>query len=177
MIRSFENLDRFTCGTIGVPGERTFFIQIRRASTLLSFSLEKSQCAVLAERLRYMVKEIKASHPLLGLAHGTKDSLPLDTPIDDEFRIGSMALFFDGESELIQLDLREINSNSDEEDDEDDVADDIEVVRIFISVSQALTFATRAELILAAGRSECPFCGFPINPTGHICARANGYRR
>jgi hypothetical protein len=32
-------------------------------------------------------------------------------------------------------------------------------------------------LVIAAGRQPCPFCGLPINPEGHLCARANGYRR
>lgn len=176
MIRTFNALDRFTVGTVGVPGERTFYIQIRSGTSLHSFSLEKSQVAVLAERLRHMVKEIKATHPLLSYTERVKDSLPLDTPIDDEFRIGSMALFFDSDMEKIQLDLREINQNSNDEDDEE-IDEDIEVVRLFLTISQALTFASRSELIITAGRAQCPFCAFPINPTGHICARANGYRR
>ena len=87
-----------------------------------------------------------------------------------------MALFFDSDTEKIQLDLREINQNSDEEDD-DEIDEDIEVVRLFLTISQALTFASRSELIITAGRAQCPFCAFPINPSGHICARANGYRR
>ncbi len=176
MIRSFDSLDRFTVGTVGIPGERTFYIQLRSSNTVLSFSLEKSQVAVLAERLREMVKEIKASNPLLSHISREKDSLPLDTPIEDEFRVGSMAIFYDSQSEKIQLDLRELNQNSDEEDDLLD-NDDVEVVRLFITVAQALTFSARSELILSAGRAQCPFCGFPINPSGHICARANGYRR
>lgn len=178
MIRSFDSLDRFTVGTVGMPGERTFYLQIRSGNTLLSFSLEKSQVSVLSERLRQMVKEIKVTNPLLSHIEKSRDSLPLDTPIEDEFRVGSMAIFFDSENEKIQLDLRELNQNSDDEEDDDLFeGDDVEVVRLFITVSQALTFAARSELILNAGRAQCPFCGFPINPTGHICSRANGYRR
>lgn len=178
MIRTFDSLDRFTVGTVGMPGERTFYIQFRASNALLSFSLEKSQVAVLSERLRHMVKEIKATNPLLAHIEKSKDSLPLDTPIEDEFRVGSMAIFFDSDSEKIQLDLRELNQNSDEEEDDDLFEDgDVEIVRLFITIGQALTFSARSELILGAGRAQCPFCGFPINPTGHICARANGYRR
>ena len=177
MIRRFPALDRFTVGTVGLPGERTFYIQIRSGNTLLSFSLEKSQVALLAERLRHMVKEIKATNPLLTHNDRSRDSLPLETPIEDEFRIGSMALFFDADTEMIQLDLRELNQNSDEELEDDDLDEDIEIARLFITITQALTFSARSELILSAGRAQCPFCGFPINPSGHICARANGYRR
>jgi hypothetical protein len=30
---------------------------------------------------------------------------------------------------------------------------------------------------VSAGREPCPFCGSPLDPTGHVCPRANGFRR
>ena len=30
---------------------------------------------------------------------------------------------------------------------------------------------------IEGGRPSCPFCGQPLDPAGHICPRANGYRR
>jgi uncharacterized repeat protein (TIGR03847 family) len=180
MIRTFEDVSRFTVGTIGVPGDRTFFLQFRSANQVISASLEKSQVAALSERLNFMLREIRATHPLLPRPTLTRDSLPLDTPVLDEFRIGSIAIFFDEESHRIQIDLRELNLNEgDDEDDEIDIPafSDTEMLRIFISTTQAVIFHDRAELVIAAGRQPCPFCGFPINPEGHLCARANGYRR
>ncbi|MCB1239503.1 MAG: DUF3090 family protein, partial [Tetrasphaera sp.] len=35
----------------------------------------------------------------------------------------------------------------------------------------------RAGALVAAGRPPCPFCGQALDPSGHICPRANGYRR
>ena len=46
-----------------------------------------------------------------------------------------------------------------------------------ITASYAREFVTRAQALVAAGRPPCPFCLQPIEPTGHICPRANGYRR
>ena len=177
MLRTFESVDRFTVGTVGIPGERTFFLQIRSQLALISLSLEKSQVAAISERLDYMLKEIRSIHPLSPRPQLQRDSLPLDNPVMDEFRIGSIAIFYDDASEKIQIDLRELNLNSDEEEENLPVLDDVEIVRIFITPSQALIFHDRAELVIAAGRQPCPFCGMPIDPQGHLCARANGYRR
>lgn len=176
-MRVFNEVDRFTVGTIGLPGERTFFLQIRSGNAFTSTSIEKSQVAALSERLHYMLKEIRLIHPLSERPTLIRDSLPLDTPVIDEFRVGSIAIFYDESSEKIQVDLRELNLNSDDELEEGEDSSNIEIIRVFITPTQAKTFHDRAELVVAAGRQPCPFCGLPIDPQGHLCARANGYRR
>jgi uncharacterized repeat protein (TIGR03847 family) len=177
MLRVFSEISRFTVGTVGLPGERTFYLQLKSGNTVISASLEKSQVAALSERLNYMLREIRLAHPLSPKPQLVRDSLPLDMPVMDEFRIGSITIFFNEESDLIQIDLRELNVNDEDVEEESPLMEDIEVIRAFISPSQAKTFHDRAELVIAAGRQPCPFCGFPIDPQGHLCARANGYRR
>jgi uncharacterized repeat protein (TIGR03847 family) len=177
MLRTFTDVARFTVGTVGLPGERTFYLQLNSGNTVISASLEKSQVAALSERLEYMLKEIRLVHPLAPRPQLIRDSLPLEMPVMDEFRIGSIAIFFDEDTQLIQIDLREVNTNAEDLDDDSPLLEDIQVIRLFISPSQAKTFHDRAELVIAAGRQPCPFCGFPIDPQGHLCARANGYRR
>ena len=59
-------------------------------------------------------------------------------------------------------------------DDDPDAAD---TLRVFLSPDAAAAFARRAKALVAAGRPPCPFCLQPLDPTGHICPRANGYRR
>jgi uncharacterized repeat protein (TIGR03847 family) len=54
-------------------------------------------------------------------------------------------------------------------------ADEVFVVKI--SPSYARDFVARAQALVAAGRPPCPFCLQPLDPNGHICPRANGYRR
>lgn len=180
MLREFDDVSRFTVGTIGLPGERTFFIQFRSGTETLSTSLEKSQVAALSERLDYMLAEIRSIHPLAPRPVLVRDSLPLDNPVLDEFRVGSIAIFYDEARERIQVDLRELNFNGEIDEGEDDdlpILGDLQLFRIYITPSQALIFHDRAQLVIAAGRQPCPFCGFPIDPQGHLCARANGYRR
>jgi uncharacterized repeat protein (TIGR03847 family) len=177
MLRIFENVSRFTVGTVGMPGERTFYLQFTSGNQVISTSLEKSQVAALSERLNYMLKEIRLVHPLAPRPQLIRDSLPLETPVVEEFRIGSLAIFYDETQELVQIDLREINAGEEEDEEDLPLVDSVEMIRLFITATQAKTFHDRAELVIAAGRQPCPFCGFPIDPQGHLCARANGYRR
>jgi uncharacterized repeat protein (TIGR03847 family) len=58
---------------------------------------------------------------------------------------------------------------------EESEPDEIFLVRL--EAGPARAFVKRATLVLEAGRPDCPFCGSPIDPDGHLCVRANGFRR
>ena len=47
----FDPPERFVAGTVGRPGDRTFFLQARDGPRVVSVVLEKVQVAVLADRL------------------------------------------------------------------------------------------------------------------------------
>jgi hypothetical protein len=176
----FDSPDRFVAGTMGLPGERTFFIQALQGSRLISVSLEKTQVQALADRLIYMLREIKQSDPTINISRLPKDDAPLSTPIEDEFRVGVIGLAFDAGSELIQIDLQAIAEESSEEPDfidVDDLSGDQDILRVLISPGEADKFSKRALIVVGAGRQPCPFCGGPLDPKGHLCPRANGYRR
>jgi uncharacterized repeat protein (TIGR03847 family) len=93
----------------------------------------------------------------------------LESPIDAEFQIGAMSLAWDDDNKWICVELFEL------EDDEED--SEGEVVVINISLAMAAAFSVRSKAVVNAGRLPCPFCGIPIDPRGHLCPRANGYRR
>lgn len=176
----FETPERFTVGTVGQPGERTFFIQARDRTRLISVSLEKGQVQALSERLTYMIKEIRQSDPTIVIQKLVRDDLPLDTPIEEEFRVGIIGLAFDAAKTLIQIDLQAVSENpsSDPEFiDVDDLANDQDILRVLITPSEAERFSKRSGSVVSAGRAPCPFCGGPIDPGGHLCPRSNGYRR
>lgn len=176
----FDPVERFVAGTVGQPGERTFFIQARYGARLISVSCEKVQVQALADRLAYMLREIKQSNPTISINRLQRDDAPLDTPIEEEFRIGVIGLAFDAERELIQIDLQEVSEGEQEESDlidVDDLSSDQDILRVLISPSMAEQFSKRALSVVNAGRQPCPFCGGPIDIRGHLCPRANGYRR
>src|SRR3989304_4602640 len=54
----FDPPDRFVAGTVGEPGSRTFFLQAREGTRVVSVVLEKTQVAVLAERLGSLLLEL-----------------------------------------------------------------------------------------------------------------------
>ena len=176
----FNEPQRFTVGTVGVPGERTFFIQAEDGPRLISVSLEKSQVQALADRLVFMLREIKQVIPNFSIKELPKDEKSLSTPIEEEFRVGLIGIAFDQSTELIQIDLQAV-SEEDQEDvqfvDVDDLSSDRDILRISITPSEASRFSKRANVVVSAGRLPCPFCGGPIDSRGHLCPRANGYRR
>jgi uncharacterized repeat protein (TIGR03847 family) len=61
--------------------------------------------------------------------------------------------------------------------EEDEEAEPEEVFLVRLEAGPARAFVKRAELVIEAGRPDCPFCGNPIDPDGHLCVRANGFRR
>ena len=165
----FTTPERFVAGTVGEPGERAFYLQIRSNARLFSVAVEKAQVQAISARLEVMIAEIRKSNPLMIIEKLPIDDAPLESPIDAEFQIGAMSLAWDEESKLICVELFEL------EDDEEDAEG--EVVEINITVAMAAAFAARSKAVVNAGRLPCPFCGIPIDPRGHLCPRANGYRR
>jgi uncharacterized repeat protein (TIGR03847 family) len=182
--------DRFVAGTVGQPGNRTFFLQARRGSALVSVVLEKVQVQVLAERMALLLAEVARRGVRVpeALLPGDDDTAPLDEPLVEAFRVGTMTLAWDGESDEIVVEAR-AQIDEDEDDDEDDEPDQDDdepelsdddpegpdLVRVRLTPARARAFAERALRTVAAGRPPCPVCGQPLDPTGHLCPRRNGY--
>lgn len=169
MRHEFSRPERFIAGTVGEPGERAFYLQVRSSYRLFSVAVEKAQVQAIIARLDVMVAEIRKSNPLINIEKFPTDDAPLESPVEAEFQVGGMSLAWDEDSALISIELYELEE--DEEDSSGEVAD------IKISLGMAISFTVRAKAVVNAGRLPCPFCGIPIDPRGHLCPRANGYRR
>ena len=169
MRNEFTRPERFVAGTVGQPGERAFYLQVRSSSRLFSVAVEKAQVQAIAARMEVMVSEVRKANPLITVDKLPLDDAPLESPIDSEFEIGAMSLSWNDETKLICVELFEL------EDDEED--SDGEVLEINITLGMASAFSSRSKSVVNAGRLPCPFCGIPIDPRGHLCPRANGYRR
>jgi len=202
-IYDFGVPDRFVAGTVGLPGNRTFFLQARKGSALVSVVLEKVQVQVLAERLALLVAEIgrRGVQVPEALAPSDDDTAPLGEPLVEAFRVGTMTLGWDPEHEQVVIEARaqeevdedeapddddaDDDDDEDEDPDEDDEPVTLEIddsdpdgpdlVRVRLTPLAARAFVERSLRTVAAGRPPCPFCGQPLDPTGHICPRKNGY--
>ncbi len=183
----YDPPERLVVGTVGQPGERTFFLQSRGIGQLTSVVLEKVQVAVLAERLDQLLDDVlRASGGTVSVPavapRELSDTLPLDQPIVEEFRVGALGLGWDPETERVVIEALAVSDTADPEaDDEDpellsdDDAEGPDVLRVRITGSMARAFTKRALAIVAAGRPPCPFCGQPLDPESHVCARSNGH--
>ena len=187
--------ERFVAGTVGQPGQRTFFLQASSGGRVTSVALEKEQVALLAERLDALLDEVSrrsggtAPVPPSAL-QDLEDSAPLDTPILEEFRVGTMTLAWDVDTETVVVEAQARTEADEEAAESDEPAEDeteeVEalsdsdegppVLRVRMTAAMARAFAKRAQAVVAAGRPPCPFCGLPLSAEGHICPRQNGQR-
>lgn len=190
LVHRFDPPDRFIAGTVGDPGQRTFFLQAKAGPRVTSIALEKQQVEILGERIDELLDEligvggitvvIPALTPVDQVDNG-----PLDQPIVEEFRAGTITLSWDADDERVVIEVFPVVEIAEPIDaDEDDLVDlpidepepeELFVVRL--TPVLARVFATRAASVVQAGRPACQFCGGPVDPAGHLCPRANGYRR
>jgi len=188
VVHSYDPPERFVAGTVGPPGERTFFLQARTGPRMTSVALEKQQVSVLAERIDDLLDELMRADedesvipalPPVDLL----DSDPLETPIVEEFRAGTMTLSWDPRDQRVVVEVFPIMELDPEEDDDADPSlaieepqyDEVFTVRLTAGLARA--FSKRALDIVSSGRPPCPFCGSPLDASGHLCPRANGFRR
>jgi uncharacterized repeat protein (TIGR03847 family) len=173
----YDPPDRFVAGAVGQPGARAFFLQARSESRLTTVSLEKFQVAALADRLEELLDEVlrrgggDPQVPAMAPVDLT-DNGPLDLPIDEDFRVGTMALAWDPEAARVVIEAQEVTDDDEESPESPEPA----VLRVRVSAGVARAFTQRALALVAAGRPPCPLCGQPLDSDGHICVRLNGYR-
>lgn len=177
-IRTFRTPDRLVIGTVGLPGERTFYLQVTQDRQTVSIRMEKQQAATLAERFMDVLVTLEKQGAInaMMLPSGDPDDGPLDTPIDEDYTLGAIGLAWDGDADAFVLEFHEISESepADVGDDDDDAPD---TVRVWLASDRVREFIRRARAVVSAGRPDCPLCQLPLEPEGHICPRANGYRR
>lgn len=200
MSRSFHLTDptHFTTGTVGTPGQRTFFLQADDGGEVVTFKVEKQQVAALAEYLAGVLADLPA------VPEPVPAAPELIEPAEHEWTVGSIGIAVDEDSDRIILVVHELDPDSEDdeqegsdevadllaeltgldvEDDEDDDVDDLDdmfdedsdaaIARLRLTRAQVAAFVVRAGELMSAGRPLCPFCGLPSDPEGHFCPRAN----
>lgn len=185
---SYDPPGRFIVGTIGSPGQREFYLQASAEGRVTSVGAEKAQIAILVARIDDLLDELKSGTGAGTVSLDPVDDDPLITPVEEEFRVGTMSLSWDSEASRLVLEMHAVGDSFDTADvDElaeagelaaDPAADPNQLVlRVNLPASMARAFARRGRKVVTAGRPQCPFCSSPIDVGGHICPRANGYRR
>jgi uncharacterized repeat protein (TIGR03847 family) len=177
-VYTYDPPERFVAGTVGQPGERTFYLQATLGSRVTSVVLEKGQVSQLAERLEELLDEVtrRTGTPSSTPADAGIDDGPLDLPLTEDFRVGAIALAWDHDGERVIIEAQEESEEPLEPLAEDVPEDGPAVLRVRISAEAARAFSRRAIQVVRAGRPPCPLCGLPLDPAGHVCPRQNGHR-
>lgn len=162
----FDEVDAFTVGTVGRPGERTFYVQTRTDGDRVTVKCEKQQAAAIVQYLRRVLADLPPAEdrPMPG-------ALELREPFDAAFVLGSIGLGYDRATDRVLVQFEELG----EVDDEGEPIEDSNLghIRMYISRGQAVAFCEHADGIVEAGRPNCQWCGFPMDPDGHDCPRMN----
>ncbi|HLV59410.1 MAG TPA: DUF3090 family protein [Natronosporangium sp.] len=172
-VYAFEPPERFVVGTVGEPGDRTFYLQASGDGRVVSVVLEKVQVSLLAEKLEELLAEARRRFGLAATDEIAEiDTDPLQAPIEEEFRVGTLGLAFDVDTSTVVIEAIEVGDGESEEAEED-----LDRLRVRITPAETRAFIERARRVVAAGRPPCPLCGQPLDPSGHVCPRHNGYHR
>jgi uncharacterized repeat protein (TIGR03847 family) len=191
----FATPDLFTAGTIGPPGQRVFFLQAREGNTLVTLKCEKEQVRVLGEYLGRLLERLTTP------PDASVGDLALVEPVMPAWAVGSIGVGYDEGADRVVLVIEEIRegdateteeSGTEAADAESEAQDEPEQEgpeqegkdategerasgRVSLSRPQVAAFVARARALVEAGRPTCRFCGRPMNPGGHRCARTNGH--
>lgn len=177
-VHEFDWPDRVVVGTIGLPGARTFYLQVRAGTRIASIALEKQQSALLAENIDEILDHLIT-------VEGNPYSVPTNTPLElvdndqleavqEQFRTGALRLGWDPTTAQVVLEaysLTDADADADDNDESLDRDSDTGPERLVVRmpVGTARAFAKRTREIVGAGRPACPLCGYPIDADGHIC--------
>ena len=175
-VHEFAWPDRVVVGTIGLPGARTFYLQVRAGTQIVSIALEKQQSALLAEKIDEILDQLIT-------VEGNPFSVPTSTPIElvdndqleavqEQFRTGAMSLGWDPTTAQVVLEaypITDVDADDNDESLDEDGAIEPEMLLVRMPVGTARAFAKRTREIVGAGRPTCPLCGYPIDADGHIC--------
>jgi uncharacterized repeat protein (TIGR03847 family) len=168
--------DRVVVGTIGLPGARTFYLQVRAGTQIVSIALEKQQSALLAEKIDEILDQLIT-------VEGNPFSVPASTPIElvdndqleavqEQFRTGAMSLGWDPTTAQVVIEaypITDVDADDYDESLDEDGATEPEMLLVRMPVGTARAFAKRTREIVGAGRPTCSLCGYPIDADGHIC--------
>jgi uncharacterized repeat protein (TIGR03847 family) len=99
-----DPVDRITADAIGEPGQRSFFLQARRGTRLVTLLVEKQQVQLLAAS----VVEILAR---VGKETGegpAEEEMGLEEPIEPSWRVGRLSIGYEEERDLLLLEVAEL---------------------------------------------------------------------
>ena len=160
------DVDRFTAGVVGQPGQRVFYLQAMAGTEVVTLRLEKQQVAALAQYLAELLHDL----PSPADAEIPTD-LALVEPVQEVWIVGQLGVVFDETRDRMVVRADEIAV----EDHDDETT--LGMARFGLTRAQVQAFVVHATSLVSSGRPPCPLCGRPIDPEGHMCIKTNGHKK
>jgi uncharacterized repeat protein (TIGR03847 family) len=166
----FERVDRLTAGAVGEPGHRTFYLQARSGSDVVTLLVEKQQVQLLAASIDELLQKLEVD-----TGDGpSDDELGLEEPLEPAWQVGRLSIGYHEGNDRMLLELEELVDEPEEGDEVVPVTQG-RLVRVWATREQMRGLARHGAEAVAAGRPLCQFCGNPLDPEGHICPAMNGH--
>lgn len=188
-VYDLRRVSHITAAAVGQPGQRTFYLQAQKGSDLVSLITEKELVRALCLRIDDILEELDKR----GVARPdaseepTPAELLLRPPLNPFFRIAQMSLAYDPTSDLLVIEVEELQLADDEDDEEidpilqqnteaEESKNDPRRVRISATRAQMQALSRNAmDIITTGGRPICPQCLQPMEDEGHLCVKKNGH--
>jgi len=183
-----DPVDRITAGAVGEPGDRTFFLQGRKGSQLVTLLVEKQQVQLLAASVVEILARVGGESESESTAPDTtEEEMELEEPLVPEWRAGRLAIGYEEDRDMLVLEVEELLPDEEQEGEPgpSEIVDPSEVsedrpeagkIRFWATRDQMLALARHGVAVCAMGRPTCQFCGNPIDAEGHTCPAMNGHR-
>jgi uncharacterized repeat protein (TIGR03847 family) len=170
-------VDRITADAVGEPGFRTFFLQARQGSDLVTVVVEKQQVQLLSASILELLADVE-----LETATASDDEMALEEPVDPRWRAGRLSIGYDDERDMFLLEISEYEPDVEDEGEERDepsspIVDEAEMIRLWATREQMLALSRKGAAVVNRGRPTCQFCGNPMDPEGHACPAMNGHSK
>ena len=166
-------VDRITADAVGEPGLRTFYLQVRRGTDLVTLIVEKEQVRLLAASVLDLLATI-------GLETGTgpdEEAMDLEEPFEPRWRAGRLSIGYEEDSDLFLLEIEEFQPDLEEDDPALLLQEEAELLRLLASREQMFALSRHAAVVVDRGRPTCQYCGNPLDPEGHACPAMNGHSK
>jgi len=160
-----------TVGTLGLPGQRVFYMQARSGLTTITIETEKEQVRALALGVHQFLEDLTQRFPdRTDLDSVPQSELNLTQPVEAEFKVGQMGLGYDSDEDLVVVVAQSLQLEGESE-------ENAITARFWITRGQAKAMADHALEVVSQGRPMCALCGRPISPEGHFCPKRNGHTK
>jgi len=149
---------------IGVPGQRRFRLRAMNADSVIgTIWLEKEQLNALGEALETTLRD--EGYRFSDGTDDIEEDAVLPLPLGTELQAAQLSMGLQRDGQRIVL------TGSDGTPGDEDVI----TISAELSFQRAYRLRRQITAVVSAGRPLCPLCTAPMDTSGHVCVRTNGY--